>query len=74
MKQIFDPYVLWPFDKKVISQFVTRDYTVILPSKPALEYKPLLKLLWSDIESFKMKSEEEEIRPHIYILQFCWGH
>ena len=32
MKGIFDPYVLWPFDKKLISKLVTRvrthDYTV----------------------------------------------
>ena len=29
--------------------------------QPALEDKPLLKLLWSEIESFKIKSEAEEI-------------
>ena len=33
MKGIFDPYVLWPFDKKLILQLVTRirirDYTVL---------------------------------------------
>ena len=32
MKGIFDPYVLWPFDKKVIFKLImrvrTRDYTV----------------------------------------------
>ena len=33
MKGIFDPYVLWPFDTKLISRLVmhvrTRDYTVV---------------------------------------------
>ena len=37
MKGIFDPYVLWPFDKKLIFKLVTRvrtrDYTVFIGCK-----------------------------------------
>ena len=29
MKGIFDPYVLWPFEKNLISKLVTRDYLII---------------------------------------------
>ena len=62
IKGIFDPYVLWPFDKKLISYLVTRvrtrDYTVKKNDKklslksrseksPELSVMTLIKKWWS---------------------------
>jgi len=52
MKGIFGPYVLWPFDKKLIFWIVTRvsarDYTVSWIQKPPIErISEKLDFLWS---------------------------
>jgi len=62
MNKIFDPYLLWPFDKKLISWLVTcvstRDFTVSIkfyPSELPKNLKEITAKLKNDIEAWKLE-------------------
>ena len=55
MKGIFDPYVLWPFDKKLIFRIRTRDYTVHI----FVIFTPILHVLSDDHWLYQMVKSYE---------------